>query len=174
MKRKISILALTTLLLLGLSIAPALAASSVTYLGKTTWTATITESTVVGNNPGDTFTVTGGISKVGDEFYLFQGYVNPGTDGPFIMSGSGVLIGNTIFFTASESQEHTGASRDSGVMHLSINKTDLSGTFYDIGTDYDRVQNKWNQRYTAGTLALAGSPIPLTSSLVPQQLLLLQ
>ncbi|MEW6658594.1 MAG: hypothetical protein AB1424_08020 [Thermodesulfobacteriota bacterium] len=172
MKRRICVLALTALLILGLSIANALGAS-VNYLGKTTWTSTITATTVTGVNPGDTFTITGGISKVGDEFYLFQGYVTSDTDGPFVISGSGFMMGNTLVFTCSESQQHSGSSHDSGVMHITINKTDLSGTFYDIGLDYDTTGKTFDQRYTAGTLALAGSPIPLTSSLAPQQLLLL-
>ncbi|MHB8069242.1 MAG: hypothetical protein ACYDIC_15230 [Desulfobaccales bacterium] len=172
MNRKFSVLALVTLLTLGLSIASALGAS-VNYLGKTTWTSTITETTVTGVTPGTTFTLTGGISKVGDEFYLFQGYVTSDTDGPYVMSGSGFMMGNTLIFTCSESQQHTGANRDSGVMHISIDKTSLNGTFYDIGHDYDRVQKTWNQRYTAGTLTLSGAPIPLRpGSAAPQSLLL--
>jgi hypothetical protein len=176
MKRQISILALVALLLLGLSIAPALAASSVTYLGKTTWTVTITDDTTP-SKIGATFTLTGGVSKVGDEFYLFQGYVTAGTDGPFIITGSGVLIGNNLVFTLTESQKHTDSTwRDGGVMHVEIDKTSQSGTFYDIGHDFNTNAGSrvFDERYTAGTLTLAGSPIPLTSSLAPQQLLLLQ
>ena len=171
MKRRISVLALTMLFLLGLSIAHALAASSVTYLGKSTWTATITDSTQ--NQTGATFTITGGISKVGGEFYLFQGYVNPDNDGPFIIGGSGVLIGNTIYFTLSESQNHTSTWRDGGVMHVEIDKTSQGGTFYDIGHDFDTNARTFDQRYTAGTLTRTGSPIPLASSLAAPELLLL-
>lgn len=171
MKRKFSVLVLVALLILGLSNTSALS-GTVNYLGKSTWTATITESTVAGNNPGDTFIITGGISKVGDEFYLFQGYVTPNTDGPFVVSGSGFMMQNTLVFTASESQQHTGASRDSGVMHISINKADLSGTFYDIGTDYDLGQHTWNHRYTAGTLTLSGSHIPFPSAAAAKVLLM--
>jgi hypothetical protein len=174
MKRRIFILALTALLILGLSVAQALAVNSVTYLGKTTWTATITDDSKP-NKIGLTFTLTGGVSKVGDEFYLFQGYVTAGTDGPFIISGSGVLIGNTLVFTLSESQQHTDTWRDGGVMHVEIDKTNQGGTFYDIGHDFNTNAGSrvFDQRYTAGTLKLSGSPIPVVSSLAPQQLLLL-
>ncbi len=174
MKRRICVLTLTALLFLGLSIAQALAAGSVTYLGKTTWTATINDSTQAGQ-VGATFTITGGVSKVGDEFYLFQGYVTPSGDGPFIISGSGVLIGNTLFFTLTESQRHTDTWRDGGVMHVEIDKTSQGGTFYDIGHDFDTksTSRAFDQRYTAGTLTLAGAPIPLGANLAPQQLLLL-
>ncbi len=172
MKTRFLVLALTALLVLGMSITSALGIN-VTYLGKTTWTATIGYTTVTGVKAGDTFSITGGISKVGDEFYLFQGYVTSGTDGPFVISGSGFLMGNTLIFTCSESQEHTGVNRDGGVMHVTINKNDFSGTFYDIGHDFDTGQATFNSRYTSGTLALSGSPIPMSTSLIPQRLLLL-
>ncbi len=171
MKRTISLLALTALIL-GLSIANA-RAGFVNYLGKTTWTATITDDTKP-NKIGATFTVTGGVSKVGDEFYLFQGYVTVGTDGPFIMTGSGVLVGNTLVFTLSESQRHTDTWRDGGVMHVEIDKNSQIGTFYDIGHDFDTKSSTrvFDQRYTAGTLTLSGSPIPLSANMAPQQMLL--
>ncbi len=173
MGRRISILALTALLVLGLSIANAQAVNSVNYLGKSTWTVTITESTTVPSNVGATFTITGGVSKVGDEFYLFQGYVTAGTDGPFVLSGSGFLMGTTLKFTLSTSQEHTNSQwRDSGVMHVSMDKTTLNGTFYEVALHYDRGAKKFDQSFTAGTLVRSGSPIPLSSSLAPQILLM--
>ncbi len=174
MKTKFSVLTLTALLVLGLGITSALG-TNVTYLGKTTWTATITDDTDP-TKIGATFTVTGGVSKVGGEFYMFQGYVTPDTDGPFVISGSGFLMGNTLVFTASESQQHTIETwRDSGVMHISIDKTTLNGTFYDIGTDYNPSGKTFgNHRNTAGNLTRSGTPIPLSAANVPAQLLLLQ
>jgi len=175
MKGRISVLVLTIVLILGLSVSIALAGSPVTYLGKTTWTLKITDA----DNPdriGESVTVTGGISKVGDEFYLFQGYVTPDGDGPFVISGSGFLMNNTtLVFTLAESQQHTSIPwRDSGVMHVSIDKATLNGTVYDIGRDFnpDTGARVFNERYTAGDLTLKGSPIPLNVSLAPLQLLL--
>ncbi|MCX5888523.1 MAG: hypothetical protein NTY36_03625 [Deltaproteobacteria bacterium] len=174
MRAKIAVLSLTALVILGLSVSQALAVNSVNYLGKTTWTAAITDDT----DPtamGNAFTVTGGISKVGDEFYLFQGYVIPEGDGPFVLSGSGFMNGNTLVFTLSSSQDHTNKThRDSGVMHVSIDKTTLNGTFYDISTIFDKDARTFGQHYTAGTLTLKGQPIPLAPALAGlQQLLLL-
>lgn len=111
---------------------------------------------------------------MGDEFYLFQGYVTSDTDGPFVISGSGFLMNDTLIFTCSESQQHTGVGRDGGVMHISINKSDLSGSFYDIGHDFDTEQGTFNSRYTAGTLVRSGSPIPLSPANVAARQLLLQ
>lgn len=173
MKLKLSVLALSALLILGVSASNVLAASSVTYLGKTTWTAYINDDT--GGHAGVSFTITGGVSKVGDEFYLFQGYVTSGTDGPFVMSGSGFMNGSTLEFTLSESQQHTSETwRDSGVMHVIIDKTTQNGTFYDIGHDFDTSARTWDQRYTAGTLTLSGSPIPISTSITGPLNLLLQ
>jgi len=173
MRGKITVLGLTALMILGLSFSTALAGSAVTYLGKTTWTATITDDTQ--GHVGIQFTVTGGISKVGDEFYLFQGYVTIEGDGPFIMSGSGVMVGTELIFTLSESQKHTDNTwRDGGVMHVTINTSDQSGTFYDIGHDFntDPGSRNFDSRYTAGDLTLAGPPIQLNGSVPPLQLLL--
>lgn len=174
MRMKISVLALTALIILGLSASQALAVNSVTYLGKSTWTATITDDNKA-SKIGLSFTITGGVSKVGDEFYLFQGYVTAGTDGPFVISGSGIMVGNTLIFTLAESQEHTGSNwRDSGVMHVSIDKPTLNGTFYDIGHDFDKGARTFDQRYTAGTLTRTGGPIPMASGLTAPQSLLLE
>jgi len=173
MKTRFVVLALTSLLILGLNITGALG-TNVNYLGKSTWTATVTQTTVQGVPVGTKFTITAGISKVGDEFYMMQGYVTTDTDGPFVISGSGFLMGTTLIFTCSESQQHTGVNRDSGVMHFSINKTDWSGSFYDIGHDYDTAQGTFDSRYTAGTLVLSGAPIPLSSANFAVQQLLLQ
>jgi hypothetical protein len=168
---KIAVLALTALIILGLSVSQVLAANAVTYLGKTTWTATITDDT---SGHTGTFTITGGISKVGDEFYLFQGYVLPNDDGPFVLSGSGFLNGTTLVFTLSSSQEHPSKThRDSGVMHFSIDKTALTGTFYDISTIFDNDARTFGQHYTAGDLTRTGPPIPLAPALAGSQQLLL-
>ncbi len=100
--------------------------------------------------------------------------MTPDNDGPFVLSGSGFMMGTTPVFTLSESREHTSSSwRDSGVVHISLDKTTLNGTIYDIGHDYDKNAKVFDERYTAGTLQHTGGVIPLTSTLLEQQLLLL-
>lgn len=160
------------MLILGFGLSNALAGSAVTYLGKTTWTGKITQASD-SKNIDSTFTVVGGISKVGDEFYGFQGYVTLDNDGPFVMSGSGFLMGTTLVFTLSESQEHTDNSwRDSGVMRVSVDQSTLNGTFYDIGLDYNTGTKVFDQRFSAGTLTRTGPYIALFSSTAATDLLL--
>jgi hypothetical protein len=175
MKGKIAVLALTLVLILGLSSSQVQAVSTPQYLGKTTWEITITDDTVEAKI-GAKFTITGGVTKVGDEFYLFQGYVIPEGDGPFVVSGSGFLNGNTLEFTLSESQYHTSETwRDSGVMHVSMDKTTQNGTVYDIGHDFDQGTREFDQRFTAGDLVLSGPPIIFNpGSLAPISSLLLE
>ena len=172
MKSKNLLQIVSFMLILGLGFSNALAGSPVTYLGKTTWTGKITQSTDT-SNVNATFTVVGGISKVGDEFYAFQGYVTLDNDGPFVMSGSGFLMGTTLVFTLSESQEHTDNSwRDSGVMHIKVDQSTLNGTFYDIGLDYNTSTKVFDQRFSAGTLTRTGPYISLVSSTAATDLLL--
>jgi hypothetical protein len=161
MGAKISVLGLSLSIILGLSASHSLAGSPVSYLGKTTWTITITDSTKQ-SDIGMSITVTGGISKVGDEFYLFQGYLIPPDDGPFVMTGSGFMTGNTLELTLRESQYHTSNTwRDGGVMHVSIDKTTLNGTVYDVGHDFntDPADRRFDARYSAGTLTRSGPAI---------------
>ncbi len=185
MRVKISVLALGVCLILGLSLSNALAINNVQYLGKTTWTMTIQHSTT-GTPSGTQMQLAGGLSKAGDEFYLFQGCVTPDGDGPFVMSGSGFKSGSMLYFTLSGSQDHETSSsnsnwRDSGVMHVEVDtsKSPWSGKFYDIGQDFDTSTlggtPKFDQRYTDGDVQLSSSPVPLSPSLVaPNNLLLLQ
>ena len=151
--------------------------SSVNYLGKTTWTVTITDSTTP-DMIGVSFTLTGGISKVGDEFYLFQGYVTFAGDEPLVLSGSGYLAGNTYTFSMCMTQGHTSGSqqywRDGGVVRATIDKATQDGTFYDIGHDFNTSSRTFRERFTAATLTRTGSPIPLGASAGAQQLLLLE
>jgi hypothetical protein len=175
MNRKISLLApLTVLLVLGLCIVDARAGSSVNYLGKTTWTVTITDDTDAVGNIGETFPLTGGISRVGDEFYLFQGYVTLTDDDPLIMTGSGVMVGNRLLLTLSESQAHKdNVWHDSGVMHVALDRFTLNGTFYDIDHGFNATTRHFGESFTAGTLSRTGTVISLDVNLAPQQLLLL-
>ena len=164
---------LALLVVLVLNSVDARAVSSVNYLGRTTWTGTITDDSDNPANIGDTFTLTGGISRVGDEFYLFQGYVTLPDDGPFIMSGSGALIGSTLYLTISESQKHTDSAwRDSGVMHVSLDKATMNGNFFDIALSFNSTTRMFDQGFTAGTLSRTGATVPLSTTLAPQQLLL--
>ncbi len=167
MKNKFFAFTLAILLILGLSFS-GVQAGSVNYLGKTTWTFTVTDSTDP-SDIGNSGSITGGISRVGDEFYLFQGYV--AIDPVIIMSGSGALIGNNLILTLSSSQWQTN-NCDTRVMQLIIDKSTLNGTFFNVANSFNPSSRSFARHFMAGTLTRSGSIIPLTATIVPQLLLL--
>ena len=174
MRTNITLLLVSSLIIMGLYAPNTLAGSPVNYLGKTTWTINITDSTQQ-SDIGMSGTLTGGISKAGAEFYLFQGYIIVPNDGPVVMSGSGFMSGNTLTLTLCVSQFHTSNSwRDGSVLHISIDKTTLDGTFYEIGYDFntDPDDRIFDNRYSAGTLTRTGPAVPFNKTLIPLQLLL--
>jgi hypothetical protein len=177
MKVKISVLALTAMLFLGLTAANALAGNSFNFLGQTTWTVTISERETGPVTPFS-ITMTGAISKLGPNYYLFQGSVQIPDDNPFFLSGGGSLVTlhdaqtPTLVLTLNTSQLHTDFNRDTGIMHVEINPSNLNGTFYEVGHDFNRDPNSrsFSQRFTAGSLSTT-APFPLspssTGSLLP-------
>lgn len=176
MKGKISILVSTLALILGLSLAPARAASTPVYLGQTSWTVTLTANTSDPGSVGQSFPVTGGITRLGDNYYQFQGYVSD-PNGPFVMSGGGVLVNGQVILSLNTTQNHADSTwRDTGVMQVTLNESDLSGSLYEVGHDFDTGSpGGYDQRYSAGTLTRTGPMIPLTTnSAAATSLLLLQ
>jgi hypothetical protein len=166
------IMAAVWLLLLG---APGQAAAQ--FLGQSTWTVSIAQDEK-GPVSNKSFTMTGAVTRLGGTYYAMQGYVILPDDGPFMLAGGGVLIGEALFLTLTTSQLHTDSPwRDTGVMQVQLNKTTLSGTFYEVGHDFRADSSGpspvFDSRFTAGTVTLAGPPIPLSSSLTgPTSLLL--
>ena len=82
--------------------------------------------------------MTGAISKLGTNYYLFQGSVQAPGDNPFFLSGGGNMVTlpgaqtQTLVLTLNTSQRHTDApqqnsNRDTGVMHVEINPANFSG-----------------------------------------------
>ena len=157
------IISVVWLLLLG---APSRAAAQ--YLGQSTWNISVTqrESGAV----SESISMTGAITRTGGTYYTMQGHVSLPDDGPFILAGGGVLIGETLYLSLATAQHHTENSwRDTGVMHVQLNKTTLNGTFYEVGHDFQTSSigpsPVFDRRFTAGTVTLTGIPIVLSSNL---------
>jgi hypothetical protein len=158
MKGKISVLALTMVLLLGMDTSQVQSASALKYLGQTTWSILITDDTVDQFMIGTTITVTGGITKVGDNYYLFEGTTMYGTT-RLALAGGGVLVNSQLILSVSESAESAEGDRSNGVMHFTLNQSDLSGTMTDVQTG--RVGTGFGNSYLAGTVTRTGPMIPL-------------
>jgi hypothetical protein len=161
---RISVLLFSLALLLGMSGVQAQAASTPSYLGQTSWSVTITQNTSDPGLVGQSFPVTGGITRLGDNYYLFQGYVAPPDDNPFVLSGGGVLLNGQLILTLNTSQNHTDTWRDGGLMQVNVSQDTLNGSLYEIGHDYNTGSGQYDQRFTAATLARTGPMIALTSA----------
>lgn len=161
MKIRILVLALTLMLVSGITSSAAQAASTPVYLGQTTWTGTLTASTDSPESIGQTFTLTGGITKVGDIYYLFQGYRTVPQDNPHVFSGSGVLLNGQLVITCSASHRSTDGDRNTEVINLTLNQSDLNGSFFMVGHHYT-VPGNFDQNYNAGTCTCTGKAINLT------------
>ena len=188
MKGKIAVLALIAVLVFGMNISNALAGNSFNFLGETAWKVHVTEST--GQIPPD-LDMTGAISKLGPNYYLFQGVVQMPEgiiDNPFFLSGGGTLVTlpgaqtQTLVLTLNTSQLHVdtvdpvSSNRDTGIMHVEINPSTMSGNFYEVGHDYDKTPGTFDQRFSAGQVNFNGTlPYPLSpSSTAPLMGLLLE
>lgn len=150
------------------------------YLGQSTWTISITLRENGTVEPAESASMTGAITRMGGTYYSFQGYVILPDDGPFILAGGGVLIGDIIYLNLTGTQKHTDNNwRDTEVLHAQLDKTTLNGTFYSLGHDFDEstagIAKDFDSRFQAGTLTRTGSPIVLTQSLTaPMSLLLME
>jgi hypothetical protein len=181
MKKKITVVALSALLILGLSAVNVFAGNSFNFLGETTWTVTVNERETGSVTP-QVISMTGAISKLGTNYYLFQGSVQMQGDNPFIVAGGGSIVNGTLYLNLATTQKHTdnqdsgtNSYRDTGTMHVEITDlTNLSGTFYEVQHDFDRVSKTFSEGFTAGTVS-CDHPFPLNPSAgAATQMLLLQ
>jgi hypothetical protein len=168
------------LVFVGLSILVAPAAVAVQYLGETTWTITKTQNERGAVIPQETYTLKGAITLMGGSYYTMQGYVAPSQDGPFIVSGGGVLIDSTLYLTLSASQKHVDTERDTAIMHIELDKVSLNGSFFTVGRDFDTATAGpapiFGDSFNVGTLTRTGPAINLTpkASMGTTSLLLLK
>ena len=134
-------------------------AAAQAFIGNYCWNFTITDTTVTGTVVPSTFVMRSDITAMGGNSYTLIGHVNVAGDNPFTLSGFGHVIGTTLYLDLSGSQSHaTGGWRDTSAIHATIDVSTYTGTFYDIGNDYNAVTRVPDStRYTAGTVALSSS-----------------
>lgn len=166
------LLVLTGLLNLALLTWPP--AGSAQYLGEIIWTVTITHKESGPVIPPETATLTAGLTRGGGNYYSFQGLVT-GTLYPLVLSGGGVLSGDTLLLTASTGQqEEMDNSKSGGVVYIEVNRTTLNGTFFEVRTKFNTVSRSFQNQYTAGTLTRTGGISTLGMSFPGANDLLLQ
>lgn len=84
------------------------------------------------------------------------GKVTPPDDDPFIITGSGVILGTKLYMNLTSTQHHTSESwLDSGIMQVRIDlaQTDWPGDFYEIRNDLDTATSQVHHGFSLGTLS---------------------
>ncbi len=146
------------LLFVLLTLFPAADAMAQGYLGKYCWTLTIT-TRETGSVTPETFAFQADVLYLGGESYSLNGKVVPSGDNPAVYSGTGIVIGGTLYASMAGSQSHASSGwQDSSVMHLELDVSTLNGTMYDVGNDFNPSTKEFTRRYTAGSAALTTCP----------------
>jgi hypothetical protein len=110
-------------------------------------------------DPPETFLIRAVLSNIGVDIYSLHGYVVVADDNPFLFNGSGVLLNNELFITASGAQEHMNNPwRDAGVMQFRVNKDTMGGTFWGTRLDFNTSTRQFDQAYSAGTFTPVSCP----------------
>jgi len=141
---------------------------AVQYLGESTWQLSITMDD---DGPASmSITMTGTITHMGGAYFTMQASLIPTDgDGPCVLAGGGVLIGETLYLSLAGSQHHTDGSgnRDTDVIHVELDKTTLNGTFYGVGNDFNISPDHYGygDHFSAGTLTRTGDLINLDADL---------
>jgi hypothetical protein len=131
---------------------------SQTYVGKVCLLSTVTErQTGAVSEPQRAIELAA--TNLGGNTYALAGALST-PDQPFVVAGTGTIVGTELYLNMTTTQTHSDGWMDTGInqTRLSLGAT-ISGTFYEIGHDYNRPgRNFDNSRFTAGTatLSLAG------------------
>lgn len=141
-------------LLLAFVLLPPLAGWAQTYVGKVCLVSTITERQ---NGPvtPQVMAIQLDVTNLGGSTYAVAGSL-PTADQPFVTTGYATVIGGELYFNMSTSQTHSDGWKDTGLNQTRLNLSTMSGTFYEIGHDFNPLTRQWDDsRYTAGTVSLS-------------------
>jgi hypothetical protein len=158
-KMKISILALTLVIILGVGISSAQEGPPLIYLGQTTWSLKITQDTVDSFMVGQKVTLKGGITRVGDGYYLFQGTMLWGSTRK-VLAGGGLLVGAKLMLSVNVSSKSAEGDCSNGVMHFILSQSNLNGSVTEVESGVIP-PNGFGHNYIAGTLTRTGQMVPL-------------
>jgi hypothetical protein len=97
------------------------------------------------------------VTNLGGNAYSVTGYVDI-TNEPFVTTGQGVVINGVLIMNITTTQRHVAGWRDTGINQTRLDLTTMSGSFYEIGRDFDPTNKTWDSRYTAGTVSRVDCP----------------
>jgi hypothetical protein len=125
------------------------------YVGKVCLTSTVTARQTGPVTP-QVVPILLDVTNLGANTYSVMGAVTPGGDQPFVVAGTGTVIGGDLYLNMTTTQTHADGWMDTGINQTRLNLSTLQGTFYEIGHDFNTANGQFDvSRYTAGTVSLS-------------------
>lgn len=97
------------------------------------------------------------VTNLGGNTYSVAGSVPtaPGEE-PMVATGLATVVAGYLHMNLATTQAHADGWMDTGINRTRLNLATMTGTFYEIGHDYNTVTRVFDQtRYSAGTVQLS-------------------
>lgn len=147
-------------LLSGLVLLLPLAAGAQSYMGKVCAVNTLTTRDEGPVTP-EVFRMELDVTNLGGTTYSVAGGILSPPDEPVVVTGHATMVGDALYFNLLVTQVHADGWVDTGINRTRLNLSTMSGTFHEIGNDYNRVTRTYDHdRYSAGTVALSLAACP--------------
>lgn len=142
-------------LLLGLLLVLPLLAGAQSYMGKVCVVNTLTTRDQGPVTP-EVFTLELDVTNLGGSTYAVAGGLVMAPDEPIVATGHATVVGNDLYFNMIVTLVHADGWVDTGINRTRLSLSTLTGTFHEIGNDYNRVTRTYDHdRYSAGTVQLS-------------------
>lgn len=147
-------------LLPGLLMLLPLLAGAQSYMGRVCVVSTLTTRDVGPVTP-EVKRIEFDVTHLGGSMYALAGglIVPPGE--PVVSTGLATVVGNDLYFNTTVTVAHADGWVDTGINRTRLSLSSMTGTFYEIGHDYNTITRTYDQnRFSAGTVQLSMSACP--------------
>lgn len=125
-----------------------------TFLGEFCWSVTINEDETGPITP-QTFPARMGVTNMGGNYFTLQGLATS-PSGTSVLQGTGVLSGGQVLMNLTRSESSPG-SRDSGIIHFTLNASSLNGSLSEIGHYFNTTSRQFSTYYSGGNVTFMPS-----------------
>lgn len=133
-------------------------AEAQTFLGEFCWNITITEKET-GPIPPETIPARMGVTYMGGVYYTLQGIASP-PEGPVVLEGTGIVQGPQVLILLNMTHDEIGfeTRHETSTFHMVLSASNLSGTTWDVGTNFNTSTRTFDNHYSAGTATFTACP----------------
>jgi hypothetical protein len=101
------------------------------------------------------------VTNLGGTTYSLAGGLMVPPNEPIVATGLATVVGNDLYFNTTVTMAHADGRMDAGINRTRLSLATMTGTFYEIGHDYNTITRTYDQnRYSAGTVQLSLSACP--------------